>query len=125
MKNVRGQTAIVTGASRGIGPYIAKTLAREGVNLVLAARDAAKLEETRKECESLGARAICVSTDLNSAPISAFVCARAAAVMPASRRPSIAAHCARKPASVLPSSAIARLRRRDLPHDALHLDPLR
>ena len=64
MKNVRGRTAIVTGASRGIGSYIAKTLAREGVNLVLAARDAAKLEETRKACESLGARAICVSTDV-------------------------------------------------------------
>ncbi|GAC1350881.1 MAG: hypothetical protein NVSMB27_37690 [Ktedonobacteraceae bacterium] len=32
------QTAIVTGASHGIGPYIASALAKEGMNLVLAAR---------------------------------------------------------------------------------------
>ncbi len=33
------QTAIVTGASRGVGVYIAKALAKEGMNLVLAARN--------------------------------------------------------------------------------------
>jgi len=64
MKDIRGGNAIVTGASRGIGPYIAKTLAREGVNLVLAARDAARLEETRAACESLGVRALSVGTDV-------------------------------------------------------------
>ncbi|MBI5288578.1 MAG: SDR family NAD(P)-dependent oxidoreductase [Chloroflexi bacterium] len=64
MKDIRGCNAIVTGASRGIGPYIARTLAREGVNLVLAARDAAKLEETRVACEALGVRAISVATDV-------------------------------------------------------------
>ena len=66
MKNLRGATAILTGASRGIGPYIAKTLAREGVSVALAARDAAKLEETRAACAALGVRAISVPTDVNS-----------------------------------------------------------
>ena len=35
MKDIRGSHAIVTGASRGIGTYIAKTLAAQGVSLTL------------------------------------------------------------------------------------------
>jgi short-subunit dehydrogenase len=66
MKHLRGSTAIVTGASRGIGPYIARTLAGQGVNLVLAARSAEQLEETRRSCEALGVKAIALATDVNS-----------------------------------------------------------
>jgi short-subunit dehydrogenase len=66
MKNLRGKNAIVTGASRGIGPYIAKTLAGQGVNLVLSARDATKLEDTRAACQALGVTAIAVSADVTS-----------------------------------------------------------
>ena len=40
-----GKTALVTGASRGIGASIAQELAREGVRVCLAARDKAKLDE--------------------------------------------------------------------------------
>jgi NADP-dependent 3-hydroxy acid dehydrogenase YdfG len=66
VKDIRGSHAIVTGASRGIGTYIAKTLAAQGVSLTLAARDAGKLEETRSACEALGVRAISVPTDVTS-----------------------------------------------------------
>jgi NADP-dependent 3-hydroxy acid dehydrogenase YdfG len=66
VKHIRGSCAIVTGASRGIGTYIAKTLAVQGVSLALAARDAAKLEDTRTACEALGVRAIAVPTDVTS-----------------------------------------------------------
>jgi short-subunit dehydrogenase len=66
MKDIRGSCAIVTGASRGIGSYIAQTLAAQGVNLALAARDGAKLEEVRQACEAMGARAIAVPTDVTS-----------------------------------------------------------
>ncbi len=66
MKNLNGQNAILTGASRGLGTYIARTMAGRGINLVLAARDAAKLEETRRACEALGVRAIAVTTDVGS-----------------------------------------------------------
>ena len=38
MSALKGKTAIITGASRGIGRAIAETLAQEGMNLVIAAR---------------------------------------------------------------------------------------
>lgn len=66
MKDLRGMNAIVTGASRGIGPYIARALAAEGVHLALAARSAEQLEGTRAACEAQGVRAIVVPTDVTS-----------------------------------------------------------
>ena len=47
MQDLKGATAIVTGGSRGLGPYIARALAREGINIALAARDGAKLSAFR------------------------------------------------------------------------------
>jgi NAD(P)-dependent dehydrogenase (short-subunit alcohol dehydrogenase family) len=44
---LKGKTALVTGASRGLGFAVADLLAREGANLVIAARDGAKLEGAR------------------------------------------------------------------------------
>jgi short-subunit dehydrogenase len=64
---VRGMNAIVTGASRGIGVYIARALAREGVNLSLAARSMTELEQVRTEMERLGIRAIATECDVSDA----------------------------------------------------------
>lgn len=66
MKDLRGKTVVLTGASRGLGVYIATALAAEGVNLVLSARSADALEETRRACEAMGARAIAVAADVSS-----------------------------------------------------------
>jgi len=66
MKELRGKNAIVTGASRGLGVYIAKRLADEGVNVVLAARSAEKLEDVCATCASTGVRAISVAADVTS-----------------------------------------------------------
>ena len=56
---IRGfRTAIVTGASRGVGVYIAKALAAEGMNLVLAARNSAALDMVAKEITAPGVRVV-------------------------------------------------------------------
>ena len=47
--NLRGRTALITGASKGIGRAIADVLAREGCNLILVSRTAVDLEATREE----------------------------------------------------------------------------
>jgi NAD(P)-dependent dehydrogenase (short-subunit alcohol dehydrogenase family) len=49
MKKLIGKTAIVTGASRGIGRAIAQRLALEGAQVVLAARDGKLLEQAAAE----------------------------------------------------------------------------
>lgn len=63
IKQLIGKTAIVTGASSGIGTAIAKELIKEGANVVLAARNKEKLEsivaETGQE-ENI----LCVQTDV-------------------------------------------------------------
>ena len=43
-QELRGLTALVTGASRGMGAVLAERLAQEGLNLVLSAGDAGKLD---------------------------------------------------------------------------------
>src|SRR5215813_6520320 len=58
------RTAIVTGTSRGVGVYIAKALAKEGMNLVLAARTASDLEHTANEIKSSSVQVISVPTDI-------------------------------------------------------------
>ena len=65
--NLKGANAIVTGGSRGLGPYIARALAREGTNIALAARDAERLETVRNEIEGLGVKALSIPTDVNLA----------------------------------------------------------
>lgn len=49
MSLLKGKTAIITGASRGIGRAIAESLAKEGMNLVIAARGKEALDETAGE----------------------------------------------------------------------------
>ena len=65
MKELEGRTAIVTGASRGIGPQIARVLGHEGMNVVLVARSAAGLEQVAAELGSAGQHAIAVPADLS------------------------------------------------------------
>jgi short-subunit dehydrogenase len=49
METLKGKTAVVTGASRGIGRAIGVALAREGMNLVIGARGKEALEATAQE----------------------------------------------------------------------------
>lgn len=61
---LRGTVGILTGASRGVGVYLAQRLARAGVNLALAARDEASLEGVADMVRGKGVRAITVATDV-------------------------------------------------------------
>ena len=61
------RVAVVTGAGRGIGREIAVTLAREGADLVLAARNEAALQETRTLVEGLGRKGLVAVTDISRA----------------------------------------------------------
>lgn len=59
------KTAIVTGASSGIGRETARVLAREGANAVLAARRESRLRELASEIEDeYGTRAVIATTDV-------------------------------------------------------------
>ena len=57
MTDLRGKTALVTGATNGIGRASARALARMGARLWLLARDAGRAEDTRAEIESESPRA--------------------------------------------------------------------
>lgn len=62
--NLKGKAAIVTGASRGIGRAIALALAREGVKLMLAARDQLRLQRVAEEARQYSVEADSVSADM-------------------------------------------------------------
>ncbi len=61
---LQGKTALVTGASSGLGRHAALTLARAGAKVVVAARRRERLEEVAAEIAEAGGRAEAVTLDL-------------------------------------------------------------
>ena len=61
MSDLQGKTALVTGASSGLGFAAAKALARRGARVALASRRGEKLDQAR---ERLGADAIAIPADV-------------------------------------------------------------
>jgi short-subunit dehydrogenase len=60
----KGRTAIVTGASSGIGATTAIALARAGCRVAVAARRQDRIDEIAKTCREAGVEAIAVRTDV-------------------------------------------------------------
>jgi short-subunit dehydrogenase len=67
IQELRGATALITGASRGIGAFLATRLAAEGMHLALAARKATRLEAVRAACEARGVTVRVVVADVSVA----------------------------------------------------------
>lgn len=64
MVELEGRVALVTGASRGIGPYIARALASERMRVVLAARSKEGLDAAAAQLSAQGASVAVVPADL-------------------------------------------------------------
>lgn len=64
MISFEGRTALVTGASQGIGRACALHLAKAGAHVALAARNTAKLAEVAAEIEAAGGKAVPFELDL-------------------------------------------------------------
>ncbi|MCF8480969.1 MAG: SDR family oxidoreductase [Rhodospirillum sp.] len=61
---LNGGTALVTGASRGIGAGVARRLAREGMDVALVGRDTGALADVAREIGEMGRRAVPLIHDL-------------------------------------------------------------
>jgi NAD(P)-dependent dehydrogenase (short-subunit alcohol dehydrogenase family) len=61
---LKDQTALVTGASRGIGEAIARAFAQEGAHVAITGRSQAELETLQKEFAGLGVRCESIVADL-------------------------------------------------------------
>ena len=72
--SLKGRTAIVTGASRGIGRAIALVLAEAGADVALVSRTVPDLKAVADEIQAMGRRTLIVPTDVsNSAQVDRMV----------------------------------------------------
>jgi len=67
MPGLAGRRIILTGASEGIGRALALAFAAQKARIVLAARDASRLESLARECRASGGEAHAVPTDVANA----------------------------------------------------------
>lgn len=65
--SLNGKTVVITGASSGVGKATAEAFAREGCNVVLAARGKEALDKAASDCRNLGAIALSIPTDVSDA----------------------------------------------------------
>ncbi len=69
MKRLQGQTALITGASSGLGQGIALAMAREGAQICINYSHSQEgAEETLQEIESFGGKAMIVQADVSKQP---------------------------------------------------------
>jgi len=64
MKDLRGKTAVITGAASGIGLALARRAAREGMRLVLADLDAGELDAAAADLRAAGADVLARMVDV-------------------------------------------------------------
>jgi NAD(P)-dependent dehydrogenase (short-subunit alcohol dehydrogenase family) len=62
--DLKGRVAVVTGASRGLGQYFGRALARAGADLVITGRKLESLRDFQREVEDLGRKAVPLALDV-------------------------------------------------------------
>jgi gluconate 5-dehydrogenase len=62
--NLSGKVAIITGASRGLGQYLTRALARAGADVVITSRNVDSLQEFTGEIEALGRKVLPLPLDV-------------------------------------------------------------
>lgn len=72
-----GRTAVVTGASRGLGRAIAQSIAEAGADLVIVGRDAGALAQAQTELQLTGRAVYAVTGDVSTPPGALAVCSEA------------------------------------------------
>jgi NAD(P)-dependent dehydrogenase (short-subunit alcohol dehydrogenase family) len=63
--NLSGKTAIITGASKGLGKAMALALGSAGANIALVSRDAGQLNEVHRVVQSVGGKAAIFPADVS------------------------------------------------------------
>jgi NAD(P)-dependent dehydrogenase (short-subunit alcohol dehydrogenase family) len=64
--DLRGQVAVVTGTSRGLGQYFGRALANAGADLVLTSRNRDSLTQFEAEVKAKGRRAVSLELDVRN-----------------------------------------------------------
>lgn len=75
--DLTGKVAVVTGASRGLGQYLGRALARAGADLILTSRRLQDLRAFQAEIEAMGRRAVPLELDLRNQESTCTVAERA------------------------------------------------
>ena len=65
--DLTGQVAVVTGASRGLGQYFGRALARAGADLIITSRSVEALKPFQQEIATLGRKAVPLELDVRDA----------------------------------------------------------
>ncbi|HNY64865.1 MAG TPA: SDR family oxidoreductase [Deltaproteobacteria bacterium] len=79
--DLRGKAVVLTGGSRGIGKTLAVAMAREGARVGVAARDEAKLGDTRRLIEAAGGTCVTLPCDVtDNASVKGMVASAAQAL---------------------------------------------
>lgn len=73
MFSLKGEVALVTGASSGLGEHFARVLAKAGAHVAIAARRKDRLEALAAEIEAAGGKALAIALDVTD-PASVKAC---------------------------------------------------
>lgn len=66
MTNIQGKNVLLTGASRGLGVYIARSLVKESANIICVARSQSGLDQTCAEIQALGGNCTGFAADISN-----------------------------------------------------------